>query len=147
MCVLGIRISLLRRCPYSELLWSTFSRIQTEYGDLSVLSPNLGNCGPESLRIRTLFTQYLLSLKSIIQNLSFWKSYHTRERASHETRHAATRFFSTWWVPLIFVLNCVIFSGLHSLKVKKSLTDTSKCDSSGDYTSIHLKVSENHLLF
>lgn len=116
MCVLGIRISLFKRCPYSELL-------------------------------RTLFTQYLLSLKSIIQNLSFWKSCHTSERASHETRHAATRFFSTWWVPLIFVLNCVIFSGLHSLKVKKGLTDTSKCDSSGDYTSIHLKVSENHLLF
>ena len=36
--------TLLKKCQYSELFWSAFSRIQTEYG-------------PEYLRIRTLFTQ------------------------------------------------------------------------------------------
>ena len=40
--------SLRKRCPYSELFWSVFSRIRTEYE-------------PEELRIRTLFTHWMLS--------------------------------------------------------------------------------------
>ena len=32
-----------KKCPYSELFWSVFC-------------PNAGKCGPEQLRIRTLFT-------------------------------------------------------------------------------------------
>ena len=43
--------------PYSELFWSAFSRIRTEYGEIlsvSVFSPNAEKCGPEELRIRTL---------------------------------------------------------------------------------------------
>ena len=31
--------SLRKKCPYSELFWSAFSRIRTEYG------PNAGKCG------------------------------------------------------------------------------------------------------
>ena len=34
------------KCPYSELFWSTFSRIWTEYGEIrsiSVFRPNAGN--------------------------------------------------------------------------------------------------------
>ena len=42
--------SLREKCPYSELFWSAFCRIQTEYGEilrLSVFSPNAGKYGPE----------------------------------------------------------------------------------------------------
>ena len=36
---------IMRVDPYSELFWSAFSRIQTEY--VSVFCPNAGKCGPE----------------------------------------------------------------------------------------------------
>ena len=39
---------LRKKCPYSELFWSVFSRIRTEYGEyLSVFSPNAVKYGPE----------------------------------------------------------------------------------------------------
>ena len=44
-----------KKCPYSELFWSVFSHIWTEY--LSVFSPNAGKYGREKLRIRPFFTQ------------------------------------------------------------------------------------------
>ena len=53
---LFMKYSLRENSPYSEFFWSVFSRIWTEYGDLSVFSPNAGQYGPEKLRIRTLFT-------------------------------------------------------------------------------------------
>ena len=28
-----------KKCPYSELFWSAFSRIQTEYGEIRSISP------------------------------------------------------------------------------------------------------------
>ena len=31
--------TLPEKCPYSELFWSTFSRIQTEYGEILSISP------------------------------------------------------------------------------------------------------------
>ena len=42
--------SLREKCPYSDLIWSAFSRIRTEYGEIwgiSVFNPNAGKCGPE----------------------------------------------------------------------------------------------------
>ena len=42
--LLWMWLPLREKCSYSELFWSSFSRIWTE-------------CGPESLRIRTLFVQ------------------------------------------------------------------------------------------
>ena len=32
-------LSLRRKCPYSEIFWSTFSRIRTEYGEILCTSP------------------------------------------------------------------------------------------------------------
>ena len=32
--------ALCEKCPYSELFWSTFSRIQTEYGEILRISLN-----------------------------------------------------------------------------------------------------------
>ena len=40
------RLSLRKKCPYSELFWSAFFRIQTEYGEM--FSSNAGKCGPVS---------------------------------------------------------------------------------------------------
>ena len=59
-----------KKCPYSELFWSLFSRIRTELRRdtpyLSVFSPNAGKCGPEWLRIRTPFTQWKCQTDSIM---------------------------------------------------------------------------------
>ena len=32
--------SLCKKCPYSELFWSAFSRVRTEYGEIWSISPN-----------------------------------------------------------------------------------------------------------
>ena len=32
-------LTLREKCPYSELFWSTFSRIRTEYGEILRISP------------------------------------------------------------------------------------------------------------
>ena len=32
-------ISLRKKCPYSELLWSAFFHIRTEYGEIQSISP------------------------------------------------------------------------------------------------------------
>ena len=48
--------ALFEKCPYSQFLWSVFSRIRTEY----VFGPNVGKYGPEKLHIRTLFTRCCL---------------------------------------------------------------------------------------
>ena len=58
-------LSLREKCPYSEFLFSIFSRIWTKYRKilrisspyLSVFSPNVGKYRPEKLRMRTLFKQ------------------------------------------------------------------------------------------
>ena len=39
------KITLRKKCPYSKLLWSVFSRIRTEYGEIR-------NITPYSVRIR-----------------------------------------------------------------------------------------------
>ena len=57
------------KCPYSELLWPIFSRIRTEYSDLSVSSANAGNYGPEKLRIQTLSTQYIFLINWASTNI------------------------------------------------------------------------------
>ena len=46
-----IQPALRKKCPYSELFWSAFSRILTEYEEIFRISPysgqNAGKCGPE----------------------------------------------------------------------------------------------------
>ena len=60
---------LRKRCPYSELFWSVFSSIRTEYGKIDaphffVFSPNAGKYGPEKLRRLILFTQWQKTVKT-----------------------------------------------------------------------------------
>ena len=55
-----LKVTLREKCPYSEFFWSVFSRIRTEYGEIrnpNLFSVNVGKCGPEKLRMRTLLTQ------------------------------------------------------------------------------------------
>ena len=37
-CLIWLNVSLRKKCPYSELFWSVFSRIQTEYGEILRIS-------------------------------------------------------------------------------------------------------------
>ena len=57
------RISLREKCPYSELFWSKFSRIQTEYRKIWSTTPYAvrirENTDQKKLRTWTFFTQYL----------------------------------------------------------------------------------------
>ena len=41
--------SLRKKCPYSELFWPPFSRIQTDYGEILSLSSSLS---PYSIQMR-----------------------------------------------------------------------------------------------
>ena len=58
-------LSLREKCPYSEFLFSIFSRIWTKYRKilrisspyLSVFSPNVGKYRPEKLRIPIAYTK------------------------------------------------------------------------------------------
>ena len=49
-------VALREKLPYSDIFWSVFFRIQSEYGELRSFFPYSGKYGPENLRIRTLFT-------------------------------------------------------------------------------------------
>ena len=49
--MLSIQLSQRKKCPYSKLFPSLFSRIRTKYGEIRSISPysvpNAGKCGPE----------------------------------------------------------------------------------------------------
>ena len=38
--LMNISLSLREKCPYSELFWSLFSRVWTEYGEILRITPN-----------------------------------------------------------------------------------------------------------
>ena len=44
-----LRITLCEKCPYSELFWSTYSCIQSEYGEIRSISLSIS---PYSVQIR-----------------------------------------------------------------------------------------------
>ena len=39
VCKNCLTLALRKKCPYSELFWSVFSRIRTEYGEILRISP------------------------------------------------------------------------------------------------------------
>ena len=43
--------TLRKKCPYSKLFWSTFSRIRTEYGEIRSISTIQSKCGKMRTRI------------------------------------------------------------------------------------------------
>ena len=77
--------SLRKKCQYSEIFWSVFFRIWTEYeryGVSPVFSANTGKEKPEKLRIWTLLKQCFPQVKLILSKTTFsrvssgkfWKS-------------------------------------------------------------------------
>ena len=55
------RHKLRKKCPYSELFWSVFSRIRIEYGEIRSISPysvRMRENTDQKLRIRPLFMQW-----------------------------------------------------------------------------------------
>ena len=57
--------SLREKCPYLQFFWFVFSRIRTEYGEiLCIIQSKNGKSISAKLRIRTLFTQYKVIIKT-----------------------------------------------------------------------------------
>ena len=90
--------SLCKYFPYSELFWSLFSRIRTEYREilrnLPVFSPNAQKCG--TLRIRTLFTRWVVIRPLIIIRdrivirllIVFWQQIVTRDQVTNSNSNS-----------------------------------------------------------
>ena len=88
--------TLSENCPYSEFFWSVFSRIRTEYGDLSSIGDYWGNCqqqlprgflqkGAVSLKRDSRTSVFLWILRNLLwkisANDSFWRKGEESERA------------------------------------------------------------------
>ena len=71
VCKNCLTLTLRKKCPYSELLWSAFSRIGTEYREMRSISPYFriqSKCG----KIRTRITP---NTDTVYPVLSFWETY------------------------------------------------------------------------
>ena len=69
---LGLSYSLRKTCPYSELFWSIFSRIRTEYGEMRSISPY-------SVRMRENTDQNNSEYGPFLRSdFSVWSYSHTR---------------------------------------------------------------------
>ena len=51
-----MELSLRKKCSYSELFWSVFSRIRTEYGEILRISPYLVRMWENAGKMRTRIT-------------------------------------------------------------------------------------------
>ena len=58
-------ISLREKCPYSELFWSAFSQIRTEYGKILRISPY-------SVRMRENADQINPEYEHFLRSVYFW---------------------------------------------------------------------------
>ena len=88
--------TLSENCPYLEFFWSVFSRIRTEYGDLSSIGDYWRNCqqqlpprflqkGAVSLKRDSRTSVFLWILRNLLwktsANDSFWRKGGESERA------------------------------------------------------------------
>ena len=61
-----------KKCPYSELFWSSFSRIWPKYGEyLSIFSPNAGKC--RLVKLYESFKNIILCWKKVIWDYQAFK--------------------------------------------------------------------------
>ena len=60
------RYPLSKKCPYSELFWSAFSRIWTEYGEMLRISPYSVRMGENAGKMRTRITPNIDTLYVVI---------------------------------------------------------------------------------
>ena len=54
-------ISLREKCPYSELFWSVFLRIRTEYGETQSISPYLVRMREDTDQKNSEYSNFLRS--------------------------------------------------------------------------------------
>ena len=55
-------MALREKCPYSELFWSIFSRIRTEYGEIRSISPHPVQMRENANQINSKYAQFLHSV-------------------------------------------------------------------------------------
>ena len=98
----SVTISLSGKCPYSEIFWSLFSRIWTEYEEI------LRIYEPERLRIRTLFKQclyqevFLYHLSSLERFIFFLR--HFCDDINNNYFSALNQIKLTHFMPLISLI-------------------------------------------
>ena len=56
-------ITLREKCPYSELFWSAFSRIWTEYGEILCISPYLAQMWENVDQNNSKYGHFLCSVR------------------------------------------------------------------------------------
>ena len=65
--------SLRKKCPYSELFWSIFSRIRTEYGEIrsiwNIYLIDIRNIPPYSVRMRENVDQNNFEYRHFLRNV------------------------------------------------------------------------------
>ena len=64
-----LRITLCEKCPYSELFWSTYSCIRTEYGEIRSISRSIS---PYSVQMRKNADQNNSEYGVFTQCICFW---------------------------------------------------------------------------
>ena len=57
------KLTLRKKCPYLELFWSVFSRIQTEYGEIRSTSPCSVRTWENKDQSNSEYRHFLLSVK------------------------------------------------------------------------------------
>ena len=64
-------ITLREKCQYSELFWSTFSRIWTEYGEIRSISPYLVRMQENADQNNSKYVHFLRSVMDKAYHQSF----------------------------------------------------------------------------
>ena len=64
-----------KKCPYSELFWSAFSRIQTEYGEIRSISPYSVRMWENADQNNSEYGRFLHSVYSMIQRCNVHKNF------------------------------------------------------------------------
>ena len=108
-----------KKCPYSEISWSVFSRISTKYGDLFRKCPYLDrmrdNTDQNKFRIQTLFTQCLFGaalrwgggghhLSKIWHTSYKGKSWHSYTLPKEDSKN----IWITWYTPWVLLTSAFL---------------------------------------
>ena len=66
-------LTLRKKCLYSDLFWSTFSRIRTEYGEILCISPYSVRMGENADQINSEYRHFSRSVNPLetVKNLIF----------------------------------------------------------------------------
>ena len=79
-------ITLRKKCPYSELFWSVFSRIPTEYGKILRISPYSVRMRENTDQNNSEYGHFLHSISNCFLLIFFVKDYR-KAREIYEKSH------------------------------------------------------------